>query len=186
MLSAHAAKPTMRERVGHFFFIFSYLWLLLSVYALHNSIVLSDWRLLSHLGPALLKALVFTKFVLIGEHLKLGSRFEGRPLIWPILIKAGLFAVLLIGFDFLEVATVNAIWPNAHAGTGDDIEFNSARMILSFAVMAFVALIPFFGIMELSELIGRKQMRDLFFRKRTTFTVAIRAAEPSAAATEAA
>lgn len=59
-------------------------------------------------------------------------------------------------------------------------------MILSFAIMAFVALIPFFGIMQLSQLIGRKQMRDLFFRKRTTFTLAISAAEPPATAPEAA
>jgi hypothetical protein len=80
---AHSLKAFVFARAGHFFFIFAYLWLLLSVYALHNSIVLSDWRLLGHLGPAMLKALVFTKFVLIGEHLKLGARFEKRPLRLP-------------------------------------------------------------------------------------------------------
>ena len=80
---AHGIKAFVLARAGHFFFIFGYLWLLLSVYALHNSIVLSDWRLLGHLGPAMLKALVFTKFVLIGEHLKLGARFEKRPLRLP-------------------------------------------------------------------------------------------------------
>jgi len=80
---AHSFKAFVFARAGHFFFIFGYLWLLLSVYALHNSIALSDWRLLGHLGPAMLKALVFTKFVLIGEHLKLGARFEKRPLRLP-------------------------------------------------------------------------------------------------------
>src|SRR5664279_669005 len=90
------------DKARHFFIIFAYLWLLLSVYALHNSIVLSDWKLLGHLAPAMLKALVFAKFVLIGEHLKLGTRFDDRPLIWPILIKAALFSLLLIGFDVLE------------------------------------------------------------------------------------
>jgi hypothetical protein len=165
---AHGIKAFVLARAGHFFFIFGYLWLLLSVYALHNSIVLSDWRLLGHLGPALLKALVFTKFVLIGEHLRLGARFEKRPLIWPILIKAGLFAALLIGFDFLEAVSLHAIWPNA-AKRGDDIEFTSVRVILSFSFLAFVALIPFFGIMELSKVIGQDQMRELFFRNHTKF-----------------
>jgi hypothetical protein len=86
---------------------------------LHNSIVLSDWRLIGHLAPAMLKALVFAKFVLIGEHLKLGKRFEDRPLIWPILIKAALFSVVLVGFDCLEAVIVHAIWPHAGARSGD-------------------------------------------------------------------
>jgi hypothetical protein len=166
---AHSVKAFVFQRAGHFFFIFGYLWLLLSVYALHNSIVLSNWRLIGHLVPAMLKALVFTKFVLIGEHLKLGEWFEEKPLIWPILIKAGLFAALLIGFDFLEVITLNAIWPNAASKGSDVIEFTNVRVILSFSFLAFIALIPFFGIMELSKVIGREQMRDLFFRSRAEF-----------------
>ena len=35
-------KTFVLPRASHFFIIFIYLWLLLSVYALHNSIVLSD------------------------------------------------------------------------------------------------------------------------------------------------
>ena len=175
MLSAqvHGVKAFVRARAGHFFFIFGYLWLLLSVYALHNSIVLSDWRLIGHLAPAMLKALVFTKFILIGEHLRLGAWFEDKPLIWPILIKAALFAALLIGFDFLEVVTVNVIWPNAASKGSDVIEFTSVPVILSFSILAFVALIPFFGIMELGKLLGRDQMRDLFFRRHTRFIASI-------------
>ncbi len=163
----HAAKAFVLVKAGHFFFIFGYLWLLLSVYALHNSIVLSDWRLLGHLAPAMLKALIFAKFVLIGEHLKLGARFEKKPLIWPILIKAALFSVLLIGFDFLEAVISNAIWPKAASQGGNGFELTDARMILSFSFMAFVALIPFFGIRELGRVIGADQMRDLFFHGRT-------------------
>ena len=157
-------KAMVLERANHFFFIFGYLWLLLSVYALHNSIVLSDWKFIGHLGPVTLKALVFTKFVLIGEHLKLGAQFEDKPLIWPVLIKAALFSFLLIGFDLLESVIVNAIWPNTASKGGDGIELTNIRMILSFSILAFIALIPFFAIRELSKVIGEKQMRDLFFR----------------------
>jgi hypothetical protein len=160
-----SVKAFVLERVAHSFFIFGYLWLLLSVYALHNSIVLSDWQLIGHLGPAMLKALVFTKFVLIGEHLKLGEWFEEKPLIWPILIKAASFSVLLIGLDFLEAVIVNTIWPNAPSKGGGGIELTNVRVILSFSFLAFIALIPFFGIRELSKVIGEDLMRDLFFRK---------------------
>jgi len=153
------------DKAGHFFIIFAYLWLLLSVYALHNSIVLSDWRLLGHLAPAALKALIFAKFVLIGEHLKLGSRFEDRPLIWPILVKAALFSLLLIGFDILEGVIVHYFRPNAPSKGGDTIELTNIRMTLSFSFMAFIALIPFFAIRELSKVVGEEQMRELFFRR---------------------
>jgi hypothetical protein len=157
----------IEEKLGHFIFVFGYLSLLLSVYALHNSIVLADWHLLGHLWPAMLKALIFTKFLLIGEHLKLGDRFDDRPLIWPILIKAALFSALLIGFDLLEGVIVGAIWPDRNADESPDL--TSLRTSLSFALMTFVALIPFFGIRELSKVIGEAQMQKLFFRSRTTF-----------------
>jgi hypothetical protein len=159
-----SAKAFVVEKGSHFLFIFVYLWLLLSVYALHNSIVLSDWRLLGHLGPAMLKALIFAKFVLIGEHLNLGKRFEHKPLIWPILIKAALFSALLIGFDVAEAIIRHVLWPDA-APKGDGVEMTNIRVIFSFAFMAFIALIPFFGIRELSKVIGEDEMHELFFRR---------------------
>jgi hypothetical protein len=146
--------------------VFGYLWLLLSVYALHNSVVLSDWRLLGHLGPAMLKALVFTKFLLIGEHLGFEARLEAKPLIWPILINSALFSLLLIGLNFLEVLIVDAIWHNAGSKDSGGIEPTDLRTAVSFSIMAFVALIPFFGIRELSKVIGQDRMHDLMFRGR--------------------
>jgi hypothetical protein len=151
------------SRVGHFLIIFAYLWLLLSVYTLHNSVVFSDWPFFVHLGAATLKALIFAKFILIGEHLKLGWRVERLPLIWPILVKAALFAVILIGFDVLEELLVEAIWPDSVSTGGDVLELDDMREILSLTFMAFVALIPFFGIRELSRVIGGEKMRELFF-----------------------
>ena len=161
-------KAIALAKTSHFLIIFVYLWLLLSVYALHNSIVLSDWRLLGHLAPAVLKALIFTKFILIGEHLRLGKRFEHTPLVWLILIKSALFSILLIGFDFLEALLVHAYWPEAaSSGPAASVEPTDVRTILAFSFMAFVALIPFFGMTELSKVIGPERMRELFFSGRS-------------------
>ena len=38
--------------------------------------------------------------------------------------------------------------------------------LLSFAFMAFVALIPFFGIREFGKVIGEDRMNDLLFHRR--------------------
>lgn len=140
---AQSITRTLFAKANHFFFVFGYLWLLPSVYALHNSIVLADWHLLDHLLPLMLKAPIFSKFLRIGEHLKLGARFEKTPLTWPGMIKAALFSILLIGFDTIEVVTINAIWPHA-ANAGEGPELAWIRTTLSFAIMAFVALAPFF------------------------------------------
>jgi hypothetical protein len=165
--TAHGGK-TMFDRISHFLIIFAYLWLLLSVYTLHNSLVLSDWELAEHFGAATLKALVFAKFVLIGEHLKVGSRAERLPLIWPILVKAVLFAAMLIVFNLLEELLVG-YFRSAASADGDLLEMTNFRVMLSLFVMAFVALVPFFGITELSRTIGRERMRDLFFRNGAGF-----------------
>ena len=164
----------IEEKLGHFVFVFGYLSLLLSVYALHNSIVLTNWHLLGHLWPAMLKALIFTKFLLIGEHLHLGARFDDKPLIWPILAKAALFSALLMGFEYLEILIKHAYWPQA-TDSGNDAEMTSLRTALSFSLMTFVALVPFFGIRELARVIGDKQMRELFFRDRTKFALVAKA-----------
>lgn len=160
----HSGKTGWFFRLRRFFFIFAYLWLLLSVYTLHNALVLTDWSLVAHLGAATLKALVFAKFILIGEHLKLGSRAEHLPPIWPILIKSALFSLVLIGFNLAEEALLHWLRPHEAAG-GDGMDLGNVPAILSLTVMIFVALIPLFGIRELGRIIGEDGMFDLFFRK---------------------
>ena len=162
---AHHGK-TLLDRMGHFLIVFAYLWLLLSVYTLHNSIRLPEWGIAAHLGAATMKALVLAKFVLIGEHMKLGSRAEHLPLIWIVLIKSALFAVLLIGFNLLEELLVETLRPHSGAENGDILLLSDPSTIVSLAIMAFVSLIPFFGIGELSKTLGETQMRKLFFQRR--------------------
>src|SRR3546814_9407075 len=124
--TAPAKHPALIGRFGHFLTVIAYLWLLLSVYTLHNSMVLSDWGLVEHLGAATLKALVFAKFVVIGEHLTLGRRAEGFPMLWPILIKAALFSLMLIGFNLLEAFIIEAIWPHSEA-SNDILEMRDQK-----------------------------------------------------------
>jgi hypothetical protein len=72
----------------------------------------------------------------------------------------------LIGFDIAEVIIVNMIWPHAGPKSSDGIDPNDLRTTLSFAFMAFVALIPFFGIREFGKVIGEDRMNDLLFHRR--------------------
>jgi hypothetical protein len=79
--------------------------------------------------------------------------------------------VVLVGFDCLEAVIVHAIWPHAGARSGDGVELMNIRVISAFSFMSFIALIPFFGIMELSRMLGEDQMRKLFFHKHAKPTL---------------
>jgi hypothetical protein len=157
---------TFFQRISHFLIIAAYLWLLMSVYTLHNAVLTSDWNLAAQLGTITVKALLFGKFVLIAEHLHLGRRAEHLPLIWPILIKAALFAIVIIGFEVLEKMLVEAIWPAHAASEADAFALTNPAQIASLTFMIFVALIPFFAVNELSRILGQERLRELFFKPR--------------------
>tara|TARA_R110000868_G_scaffold192096_1_gene436439 strand:+ start:992 stop:1501 length:510 start_codon:yes stop_codon:yes gene_type:complete len=159
-------SKTFFQRISHFLLIAAYLWLLLSVFTLHNAVTASDWTLATHLGEVTLKALLFGKFVLIAEHLHLGRRAEHLPLVWPILIKAALFAIVLIGFDVLEEHLLAAFRPAPAGAPAEAFTLSSPAQIASLTFMAFIALIPFFGINELGRVMGREKLQALFFKSR--------------------
>jgi hypothetical protein len=155
---------TMIARADHAFRVFAYLWLLLTVYALHDSISLSHHPLIGDLGAAVLKALVLAKFMLIGEHMKLGKGLEHLPLIFPILFKSAVFSALLIGLHVIEELLIDAFWPMASRSTGG-FDATSISVVLSLGAMAFVGLVPFFGVCELSRVLGAERLHTLFFNR---------------------
>jgi hypothetical protein len=84
------------------FGIFIYLWVLLSLFSFHKALVLNEEYLLYDQGFALINALVLAKVVLIGEFFRVGDKLTNRPLIYPIIFKSAVFAVLLICFHIVE------------------------------------------------------------------------------------
>jgi hypothetical protein len=84
------------------FGIFIYLWVLLSLFSFHKALVLNEEYLLYDQWFALINALVLAKVVLIGEFFRVGDKLTNRPLIYPIIFKSAVFAVLLICFHIIE------------------------------------------------------------------------------------
>jgi len=78
------------------FGIFIYLWVLLSLFSLHKALVLNDESLIYHQGFAIINALALAKVVLVAEFFHVGDTLKNRPLIYPIMFKSAVFAVILI------------------------------------------------------------------------------------------
>jgi hypothetical protein len=162
---------TLKERVldsiRTFMQMFLYLWLVFGLLAVHQSIILSQYKIdyRPH-GLAFFNALVFAKVMLIAEDLRLGDRFNDKPLIYPVLFKSLLFAIALICFHIIEHTLIGMWHGQSVAESLSEIGANRLRGILSFSVIATVALIPFFILREISRVTGKEKFWSLFFRSR--------------------
>jgi hypothetical protein len=161
----------VKERVAHevrlFFFIFLYLFIMIGLFTIYERIVLAQHQIrYAHYGFALVNALVLAKVMLIAEDLHLGRRFENRPLIYPVLVKSVLFAVVFICFHVVEDVLMG-LWDGKSfrasipgLGGGGIAGYLSIGLIMSFA------LIPFFAFTEVSRVLGPGVLQALLLKHR--------------------
>ena len=157
-------KDKAVHEVIQFAYIFIYLFVLLGLFAIDRSIVLEQHNLhFTDYGFALIKALVLAKVILVAEGFHLGRSFEEGPLLYPVLVKSLLFALVLIGFGLAESA-VEGLW---HGKTVlesvSGIGGGGIKGVLSVGIIMFVALIPFFAFREISRVLGPAVLRALIF-----------------------
>ena len=151
----------------------AYLWVLFATLSLHKTAILQQ----NHInyveqGFAIVNALVFAKVMLIAEHLKLGTRFQDKPLIYSVLYTSFAFAIVLICFHIIEGGLL-ALLHGRPPGEGlADLGAGDLRGVLSYAAIAFVALIPFFLFRGIGHLLGKEQLELLVFApRRARFTL---------------
>ena len=147
--------------------IFLYLWVVFGLLSIHKSLVLSQHHLdTEEHAFAIINAFVFAKVLLVGEHFNLGTRFNQKPLIYPILYKSFVFSVVLIGFHVIESVAVGLWHGHTIAESLPPFLGWSPRGLLAVSVMCFVLLLPFFGFREIARVIGRDKMRALLFGRK--------------------
>lgn len=165
--SGHGLKEKVEDEARAFFPVFFYVWFLLSIFGLHKSIVLSQAHIIQHQGFAIAKALAFAKVLFVADRMGFGRMFDRKPLIAAILFKSVVFALLLLVMDILEQKLIEHFWP-AHAEK-DGFDLSNLRVLLSAGTVTFASLLPFFGVRELSKVLGEKQFLNLLFVRREKF-----------------
>ena len=147
-----------------------YFWVLFTLFAFHKAILNHDHDILLQLGIALINSKLMAKVVFLGEHTRLNKRFDNKPLIYTILFKSFVFAIILFFFRVLEEILIG-VWNGRtiydalvtdHPGVSDGSAMIVTAMVCT---IMFVALIPFFAYMELEEALGPETLRNLLFRK---------------------
>lgn len=149
------------------FVIATYLGVLLSLFAIHRYLLLGDGSLASHIGFSFLNAWALAKVILVGQELRIGDNFRNKTLVYAIVVKSAIFAVLLLVFRIIEEAVIGAVEGkdlheaifSGHPG----LEHDKFEGIALTCIIMFFALMPFFAYLEFERVLGDRRMRNLIF-----------------------
>ena len=150
-----------------FLVLFLYLWLMFGLFALHERIILREQGInFTAQGLALINALVLAKVMLLAEAVDFGRWLKRRPLIYPILHDAFLFAALFIVFHVVEDVVIGLVHGEAVRASIPVIGGGGLAGLISVAVILFVALIPYFAVKNLSLALGPGRLKQLLLEAR--------------------
>lgn len=164
--SKRSLKEKVFDEAKKLFVMFAYLFLLFGLLSIYEWIILAKHQIsYKPYGFALINALVLAKVMLIADDLHLGSRFfKDRPLVYPILFKSIVFAIVLVSFHIVE-HVIAGVWDgrtivqSIPSFAGGDL-----KGILAVGLIMFVALIPFFAFKEIGGAIGERELHSLIFK----------------------
>ena len=146
--------------------MFAYLWAMFLLFQVHQYVVLAQRQIpFEQYGVGLVNALVLAKVMLVADDLRLGEWHGQRPLIYPVLLRSILFAIVFIVFDVIEKMLIGVLHGKAVA---DSIETFGGGGILGgtlVAIIIAIALVPFFAFVELSRLMDPGELTRIFFTR---------------------
>jgi hypothetical protein len=157
--------------VKRFAAIAFYLWVLLSLFEMHRFAVLREVHQTSmygyRVGLAVINALVLGKIILIGQDLHFAERFREKRLIYSALFKSAMFAVLLVCFNIVEEVIVGLVHGKPISASVPQFGGGGLEGKVIVALIAFVALIPFFLFIELQREVGKNKLHEIIFQNKS-------------------
>ena len=165
-------KKTLTQKALHefkeFAFIVLYLWVVLGLFLLYKTMLLNKEHISTLAqGFAIINALVLGKIILIARALRLGSRLDRHPLIYPTLLKSALFSLVLAAFKILESAVVSLYRGEPFRQNLSELGGGTVKGILTLTFLMFVVLIPFVGFTELQRVLGEGALGRIFLGSRS-------------------
>jgi hypothetical protein len=120
-----------------------------------------------HYGYALIEAAILGKVILIGRAFGLGRRVEtGHRLIEIVLLKAGLYAVLLGLFGIVEHLVHGLLHHESLQTIASNLAAVGPNAILGRVLVVLVVFVPFFALLEACRVLGNRDLYALFFDRR--------------------
>ncbi len=167
--NAHVARSLTAKAADEFrrfIVLFFYLWVLFGVFVLNQGVVLREHGVdFAMQGFAFFNALVFAKVMMLFEVFDPGRWLRKRPLIYPILYESILLTVLFLIAHVLEKTIEDLFRGKTLTESMPVLTGAGLPGFVSITVILFVALIPFFGLRNLSLAMGEGRLYAMMFEK---------------------
>jgi len=145
---------------------FLYLGFFLVAFAWYRRLVLAEYDIhyFEYWVP-LIEAAVLAKVIMIGDLVRFGHGFQRRPLIVPTLFRTVLFGVYVAAFSLVE-RTISGLLHGKGLGAGlAELASKGRNELLAQCVLIACAFVPFFAFKELERVMGKDELRNLFWRR---------------------
>jgi hypothetical protein len=163
---ARSLKAKAADEFRRFLVLFFYLWILFGVFVLNQGVVLREHGInFAMQGFAFFNALVFAKVMMLFEVFDPGRWLRKRPLIYPILYESLLLTVLFLIAHVLEKTIEGLIRGKTLTESMPVLTGAGLPGFLSITVILFIALLPFFGLRNLSLAMGEGRLYAMIFEK---------------------
>jgi hypothetical protein len=104
----------------------------------------------------------------MGEALHVGERLSGKKLLlYSVLFKSALFAVLVVCLDVVEEIIVGLIHGKSFSASIPRLGGGGLEGVILVSVILFVVLIPLFLLTEVQKAVGKESLRSLVFHERS-------------------
>lgn len=167
--NVHASKSLTAKAADEFrrfLVLFFYLWILFGVFVLNQGVVLREHGFdFAPQGFAFINALVFAKVMMLFEIFDPGRWLRKRPLIYPILYETLVLTVLFLVAHVLEKTLEGLLRGKTMAESMPLIGGGGLLGLLSATAILFIALIPFFGLRNLSLAMGEGRLWAVIFEQ---------------------
>jgi hypothetical protein len=185
-VSAHGArslKAKAADEFRRFLLLFFYLWILFGVFVLNQGVALREHGInFAMQGFAFFNALVFAKVMMLFEVFDPGRWLRKQPLIYPILYESLLLTVLFLVAHVIEKAIEGLFRGKTLAEGMPLLTGDGLAGFFSITVILFIALIPFFGLRNLSLAMGEGRLYAMIFEKPSALDGERRSGKPSRSA----
>ncbi|SFH53721.1 hypothetical protein [Planctomicrobium piriforme] len=164
-------KAKLLEETKTMLILFVYLSLLLGAFTMYRRLILAEYGIdYFQYGYSLIEALVLAKVIVLGRVMRLGERYQDRPLWVPTLYKTIWFSLLILIFSIIEHVVSGWLHDKGARGGIAEILSQGFWELLARTLVKVVALVPLLGAWELGRVLGKGKLFELFFVSRNALT----------------
>jgi hypothetical protein len=149
-----------------FLFYFIFLSIFFCAFSFYKTLILKEYAIdYFDIGYNLFQSMILAKLIIIGDHFKIGSRFDGRPLIVPTLYRTFAFCLFVIIFTVAEHMIKGIIHGKDSVQIYAEIANINQAELLAKLLVVFLVFFQLFAFSQIGHMIGENKLFYLFFGK---------------------